>query len=542
MQLMFVRKKTSRKNPNTYVQLIESYRENGKNLQRVVKHIGTARNNEQLEQVLIIAESVKQLLEKNVSESDVNHYIQKEFSKIQDSGSDVLHCQPIRDVITGIHEVYGEFFDRIGVNQLIGSSAYSQVLRDIVMARIATPSSKRQACKILEEDFDILHSLNSVYRMMDKINPIFIEEMKKKIANYNISLLKGKIQVLFYDVTTIYFESFTSDELKKLGYSKDNKFNQPQIVLSLLATEEGLPLGYQLFPGNTYEGHTLISAIRHWKTLYSEQSFVLVADSGMLNGVNLELLEQENINYIVCARIKNLPKLTKEKILSDKQEMLKEQNASFFLDFPFKERRLIISYKLDRAKKDRIDRERAIEGLRNKLQKSKNPATLISNYGYKKYITIEKSSQIALNEEKIEKESLWDGLHGLITNLKEEEAHVIYNHYRGLWTIEDAFRIKKSDLKIRPIFHWTPHRVEAHIALSYMAYSCYKGVEFIVNRTKKYYSHRRIQRYLTKARACIVRNRYTQVEYFMPFELTPQIKRIYKAMEIAPQEQSYRIV
>ncbi len=129
----------------------------------------------------------------------------------------------------------------------------------------------------------------------------------------------------------------------------------------------------------------------------------------------------------------------------------------------------------------------------------------------------------------------------MITNLKEEDAQIIYNHYRGLWAIEDAFRIKKSDLKIRPIFHWTPHRVEAHIALSYMAYSCYKGVEFTVNRTKKYYSHRRIQRYLTKARACIVRNRYTQAEYFMPFELTPQIKRIYEVMGIAPQEQSYRI-
>ncbi len=359
MLLMFVSKKTNRKNPNTYVQLIESYRENGKVRQRVIKHIGTARNSEQLDQVVIIAEGVKQLLEKNASESDVNHYIQKEFSKIQDSRSDVLHCQPIRDIITGIHEVYGAFFDRTGLNQLIDSSAYSRVLRDIVMARIANPSSKRKACKVLKEDFDISHTLNSVYRMMDKINLTVIEEMKKKIANYNISLLQGKIQVLFYDVTTIYFESFTSDELKKLGYSKDNKFNQPQIVLSLLATEEGLPLGYQLFPGNTYEGHTLISAIRHWKTLYSEQSFVLVADSGMLNGVNLELLEQENINYIVCAKIKNLPKLVKEDILNSKTENLKQQNGSFFFELPFKERRLIMSYKLERAKKDRIDRERA---------------------------------------------------------------------------------------------------------------------------------------------------------------------------------------
>lgn len=139
--VIFIRKKTSRKNPNTYVQLIESYRENGKNRQRVIKHIGTARNNEQLEQVLNIAQNMKQLLEKSVSESEINQYIRKEFSKIQDSSSDVLHYQPIKNVIIGIHEVYGAFFDRIGLNQ-IDNSAYSDVLRDIVMARIADRYAK----------------------------------------------------------------------------------------------------------------------------------------------------------------------------------------------------------------------------------------------------------------------------------------------------------------------------------------------------------------------------------------------------------------
>jgi len=524
------------------VQLVESYREDGKVRQRVVKHVGTAFNSEQLDHVIAIAEQVKKLYEKNVDETDINSFIQREFSKIQGSRSDVLHCQPIKNIVTGIHEVYGELFDRIGLNQLMPSSPYSKVLRDIVMAKIAEPSSKRKACLTLESDFDISHPLNSIYRMMDKVDESFISAMQKKIADHNAFLLKGRIQVLFYDVTTIYFESFTSDELKRLGYSKDNKFNQPQIVFTLLATEEGLPLGYQLFPGNTYEGHTLISAIKQWKKLYADQSFVLVADSGMLNGINLEFLAQEKIDYIVCARIKGLPKLVKEKILNFKSELLQKQEGSAFLDLPFKDRRLILSYKMDRAKKDRIDRERAIESLRKKLQKSKNPASLISNYGYKKYIIVDNSSRVALNEEKIEIEAQWDGLHGLITNLKDAEAQTIYAHYRGLWSIEDAFRINKSDLEIRPIFHWTPKRIEAHIAISYMAYSCYKGVDFIVNRAKKNFSHRQIHDCLMKAQACIMQDRYTQIQYFMPFEPTPEVKQIYSAMGLTIQEQSYRIV
>jgi len=541
VERMFISKKTNRKNPHTYIQLIESYREKGKVRQRVVKHIGTARNPDELEQVLRLAAEAKELIERNTSEAEIDYYIQKELSKIQGGRGDILDCRPIQEIVTGIHEVYGTFFDRVGLNELMNSSAYSSILRDIVMARIAVPCSKRRTCQILEEHFNISYSVNPIYRMMDKIDASFIEAMKEKIASYNIFLLKGRIQILFYDVTTLYFESFRSDELKKLGYSKDNKFNQPQVVLSLLATEEGLPLGYEVFPGNTYEGHTLMSAIRHWKKRYPKQSFVLVADSGMLNGVNLEGLEQENIDYIVCARIKNLPKGVKEQILTTKREMTEREAGSFFFELSFEKRRLIMSYKLERAKKDRRDREKALEALTNKLKRSKSPAALISNYGYKKYITLEKPFGVTLNEEKIEEESLWDGLHGLITTLKEEEAQMIYKHYRGLWMIEDAFRIKKSDLKIRPIFHWTPRRVEAHIALSYMAYSCYKGVAFLVNREKKSYSHRQIRDFLMKGRAYIARHQHSQAKYFIPFELSPEIKQIYQALDVTPTEQPYRI-
>lgn len=137
---------------------------------------------------------------------------------------------------------------------------------------------------------------------------------------------------------------------------------------------------------------------------------------------------------------------------------------------------------------------------------------------------------------------VWDGLHGLITNLKKEDAKTIYGHYRNLYQIEDAFRINKSDLKIRPIFHWTPDRIKAHIAISYMAYSCYKAVEFIVNRKEKVYSHRQIRDHLLKAEAYILEERVTRIRFFSPFKISNDVKFIYQVMGLVPEEAIYRII
>jgi transposase len=538
---MFVRKKVSRKNPNTYIQLVDNRREGGRVRQKVVKHIGTAINPDQLEHLLKLAEEVKDCYVKQVSEHEIDNMIKRGLAALQGSRTDILNCYTTKKYVTSIHDIYGSVYKKMGLTDIIQSkSDYADVLKDIVMARIAKPSSKRETCDFMEKSFNIYHSLNKIYRMMDKFDEENTHKMQTTIAEYNKKLLKGKIKMLFYDATTIYFESFTSDDLKNLGYSKDCKFNQPQVILTLLVTEEGLPLGYQLLPGNTYEGHTLMSAIKYWQALYPEQKFVLVADSGMLNEINLEYLEQNSVDYIVCSRIKNLPEAVKEDILQRKED-IKEKNISSLFDLKFKSRRLIISYKLERARKDAKDRERSVNSLLCKLKQSKSPTTLISNYGYKKYITLDKESEVQLNEDKINAAEKWDGLHGLITNLEDMEAKEVYSHYRGLWQVEDAFRINKTDLKIRPIFHWTPERIKAHIAISYMAYCCYKAVEFIVNKKKRVYSHRKIRSFLMECEISIMEEKNTGNQFWIAPRLSDEARYIYKAMEIKPEEQSYKM-
>lgn len=539
---MFVRKKITKNNPNAYVQLVESYRKDGKMHQKIIKHIGSASDKDQLEQVVDLANKIKELYLSGADDKIIEAYRSKEINKIHGAKSLFLNCKPIKKISIGMMDIYGKVFDDMQLNTIIKSRAnYSNILKDLVIGKIACLGSKKKIGEQLEQKFDKHYSLNSIYRTMDKISDEEINLIQNKICQYNKNLLGRTLRVLFYDATTIYFESFKDDELKKLGYSKDLKFSQPQLVFTLLLTDEGLPLAYQLFPGNTYEGNTLISAMNFWKEAYPEQKITLVADSGMLNDININYLESEGFNYIVCARLKSLKKQLKEQVLECKEHTTEE----FFYNINMKQRRLIISYRENRAIKDRHDREKTIEKLQAKLKKSSSPSSLINNYGYKKYITVNKDSDIELNQEKIIESEKWDGLHGVITNIKEQSAEEIYGYYRNLWQIEDAFRINKTDLKIRPIFHWTPSRIKSHIAISYMSYCCYKAIEFKINsKSDDKLSHRVIREILEEIQVAIYEDKYNKDKFCMPVPhpLQSKAEKIYKYLGLTLNNEPYRYI
>jgi transposase len=539
---MFISKKRTKNNPHVYVQLVESYRNADKKVrQRVIKHIGSAATDDNLEKVIALAGKVKEMILNGSSKDIIDPYLKQELSKINGSKNYILNCEPVKTINKGISDVYGATYDAMRLTNIITSKTnYNEILKYMVLGRIVCLGSKKKLCEEIHKKFDKEYNLNSIYRTMDKINAELIEKIQAKINKYNKSLLRGDINVLFYDATTIYFESFTDDELRKLGYSKDLKFNQPQIVFTMLVTNEGLPLAYQIFPGNTYEGNTLQTALKEWQKLYPEQKITLVADSGMLNSANLEYLEENGFGYIVCARLKSLNKDTKYKICESK----KCHEGDYFYEINFDNRRLIISYRDNRAKKDRLDREKNINALRKKISKSSSPANLISNYGYKKFITVDSKSRVLLNEEKIEESAKWDGLHGVITNITDLSSEEVYSHYRGLYQIEDAFRINKTDLKIRPIFHWTPSRVQAHLAISYIAFCCYKAVEFTFNKSQlsEKLSHRKIREILEETQVAIYKDRYSGEQFNMPLPIPTMAKVIYKSQNLNLDITAHKIV
>jgi transposase len=346
-------------------------------------------------------------------------------------------------------------------------------------------------------------------------------------------LFKEEISVVFYDCTTLYFECFTEDELKENGYSKDGVFNQPQVLLALLVTKEGLPIGYDVYPGSTFEGHTLEKAIEKIKNQYHVKDIIFVADSGLLSDENLKFIEEKQIGYIVGARLKNLSKSLQNKILQTEQYETEKDNTYYQKIKTFQInniRNLLVTYSKSRAEKDKHDREKVIEKLQEKLLKSKNPASLISNYGYKKYLQVNGQATIGVNEEKIKESEKWDGLAGVITNCKHLSNNEIIAHYHSLWQIEECFRISKHDLKIRPIFHWTPRRIKAHIALCFISLVCIRHLMHRVRIQYQSMSPESIRQELNDVQVSILKHVETKEMFVVPSKVTTHAKRIYQTV------------
>lgn len=541
---MFVRVKTSPNSPKKSVQIVKSVR-NGKSVsQKIVRHVGTALDEEELLKLKELAEFYKAKLaaESNPTlfnpETVAQMAINARKSK-EDEKSLTVNLKNLREqarVILGIHEVYGSIYKDLGFDKVIKNPqrnlSANKNLFNIVMSRIANPTSKRSSVIELEKDFGVKLSLEGVYKMMDKLDDEAIEKIELQAYSNAQKILKEKINVAFYDCTTLYFESFSEDELKQNGYSKDMKFNQPQVLLGLISTSEGLPIGYGLYAGSQYEGSTLKDAVEKLKEKYELDKVVVVADSGLLTQENQDKIESEGLDYILGARIKNMNRKIEKQILDmSKYRKLTEEGNEKVLEIELSQtKRLIVTYSPKRAEKDKQDREKAVKKLKEKMSKSKNPASLISNYGYKKYLTIEGETKVELDKVKLAKSALWDGLHGIVTNKKELTAEEILGYYHQLWQIEENFRISKHDLRIRPIYHWTPKRVKAHIAISFMALVCVRHLEYRVQGQYMKLSPEVIKNELLHSQCSILRDITTNKKYCLPSKTTKEMKKIYQTV------------
>jgi len=240
----------------------------------------------------------------------------------------------------------------------------------------------------------------------------------------------------------------------------------------------GYPLAYEIFKGNQFEGHTMLPIIDAFKAKYKLETLVVVADAGLLSKENILLLEQGNYEYILGARIKATNKKVKEKILA--LTLKNGESSSIDID---NDTKLIVTYSEARARKDMHNRERGIMKLEKQLKTGKLTKASINNRGYNKFLEIENEIKITLSTEKIEEDKKWDGLKGYITNTRLSTEEVLDN-YKDLWQIEKAFRVAKTDLEIRPIYHRVQRRIEAHICIAFAAYKVYKELERLLKLKK----------------------------------------------------------
>ena len=531
---MFICKRKSSRNDHIYVQIVESYRHQGSTRQRMIKHVGTAKTEDELNQLIQVANVLKVELEHQQKTA----LVKKDKSLIAINHDEMVPIAALRECsrqVLGIHDIYGEVYDQLGFTNLFTRPKQqvrsASILRELVLGRIAEPGSKRATVERLASHFGVSLKLEQVYRTMDKMDHVFSERIQKKTLEATYRLTGEQLDVVFYDATTLYFESFSEDELKQNGFSKDKKFNQPQVLLTLLVTTHGLPVGYEVFPGAMFEGHTMSEVLTKLKQRYAVRDVVVVADRGMLNASNIEYLEKAGYYYILGSKIKTLKQAVKKEILTWSHIVKEEAEGTHRIAIK-ENRALILSYRLSRAKKDRLDREKAVDKLKKRLSRSANPKELISQSHLPKYIRVEGNAKLVFDEEKLQDQAAWDGLVGMETNHPDLDNLTVINQYSGLWQVEESFRIQKHDLRIRPIYHWTPRRVKAHIAISFMAFSCIRHVEYRLAMQGKKLSPEVIKKHLLQVQASIIEDTESKRRYRLVSKLTPEAKSIYSMIGV----------
>jgi len=339
------------------------------------------------------------------------------------------------------------------------------------LVRLSHPASKLRTTHYLQRYFSVYINEDRIYRYLDKIYTNHKETLQQISYNHTKKILGGIVNVVFYDVTTIYFQIDDEDEIRKRGFSKEGRHQNPQIVLGLLVGLEGYPLAYEIHEGNKFEGHTMLPVIDAFKAKYQLDKLIVIADSGLLSSSNVKELQDKGYEFILGARIKNESTAVKQKILS-----LKLDDKTSAIINKEDGTRLIVGYTERRAKKDKHNRDRGLVKLEQKVKSGKMTKSSINNRGYNKYLKLEGEINITIDHEKFAQDAVWDGLKGYLTNTTLSKNQIISN-YGQLWKIEKAFRVSKHDLKIRPIYHRLQKRIEAHITINFVAYKVYKELE-----------------------------------------------------------------
>ena len=453
---MFVRKLKNRSG-STSVQVIQKI----KGRYKVLKTVGCATVLHEIEKLVLLAKQEIDRLNAQpklfISEKD--ELVDQTLSSIENSDIQTI----------GPEIVFGKIYDSIGFGQIS-----EPLFRHLVISRLAFPLSKLKTVEYLYRFQGVKLSIDSIYRFLDKLNNKLKNQVEQIAYNHTLKTLNGNISVVFYDMTTLYFEASDEDDLRKTGFSKDGKHQNPQIFIGLLVGLEGFAIGYDIFEGNIYEGHTLIPFIEKISQKFNLSKPIIVADAGLLSKSNIKALQEKEYEYIIGGRLKNETDSIKEQIFEDSFndgtiKSYKKTNNT----------RVIVHFSQNRAKKDEYNRKRGLSRLEKKINSGKLTKSSINNKGYNKYLKLTGEVTIEIDYEKFNQDDTWDGLKGYVTNTRLSDKEVLEN-YTNLWHIEKAFRMSKTDLRIRPIYHRLRHRIEAHICISFTAYCIYKELERVL--------------------------------------------------------------
>ena len=508
---MFARVITSK--GKEYLNIIENYRDGKKVKQRVVANLGRVdklniNSIENLaEKLLKIVESKKRLtnsIEPQIEELDRYNYGYVVYRNIWNRFK-------LDDILDKLVEDKNITYD------------FKSVIFSMVIDRLLKPKSKLALFNNKEDYFNINNELqlNHIYRSLDILADKKID-IEEALFNRNKNLFNISTDIVFYDVTTFYYESKNENDLKKFGYSKDGKFGDVQVVMGLLIDKNGLPIGYELFSGNTFDSKTMVKVLDNLKGKFNLDKVVIVADRGLNSKINLKLIKDAGYDYLMALSIKSMSENMKDIILDkesysnilttedSKYGLYSYKEFGYYNEVRYKEEvqedsgesklknkkitlkeMVICTYSDKRAKKDRHDRYRALDKA-NSLILNNQKSSITSTRSFKKFIQKNtkddncKEFTMGMDWMKIKEQQRYDGFYAITTsNLDLDPIEVIQN-YRNLYKIEDSFRVLKSTFDTRPIYHYKEHRIEAHFIICFIAFMLERDLEIRLKKSKSF--------------------------------------------------------
>jgi len=509
---MFVRVITSK--GNRYLNIIESYRDGKKTKQRVIANLGRV---DKLE-----IDSIERLAEKLLS------VVESEKKIEQTSTPNIEEL----DRYNYGYVVYRKLWNRFKLDKILDKLVvdkkikydFKSVVFSMVVDRLMKPKSKLALIENKEDYFHINDELqlNHIYRGLDILaaNKIEIEEA---LFNQNKTMFNISTDIVFYDVTTFYYESKNENDLKKFGYSKDGKFGDVQIVMGLMIDKNGLPIGYELFTGNTFDSKTMVKVLDNLKEKFNLDKVIIVADRGLNSKINLKYIKDAGYDYLMAVSIKSLNKKMKDAILDKKSytNILATEDSEDGLyayktleydnvvkyeeeitnsdtgevsrtkeEITLKEK-FVCTYSDKRARKDQYDRGRGLDKA-NTIILNNQKSSLTTTRSFKKFIQKESKEDncnefiMGMDWMKIKEQQRYDGFYAITTSKLDLDPKEIIQNYRNLHKIEDSFRVLKSTFNTRPIFHHKEQRIEAHFIVCFIAFMLERDLEIRLKKSKSF--------------------------------------------------------
>jgi transposase len=491
---MFV--KTTRAKGYEYVKLVESYRESGTTKHRVLFNFGRADVIRKDESFLKIVNRLCEILKSTTSEG--------EFDESLLDG-----CNEEAELFNYGYIPYFKLWKEHGIEGCVEIAqsntkltfSLSQTVFLMVCQHLLSPMSKLATFERQGRYFNMPEiPLHQMYRALEYLSSAK-DEIEKELFEYNYVRANKTVEVVFYDLTTLHFESQLSDEeLREFGFSKAGKYNEVQVMLGLIIDADGIPVGYELLKGNTYEGHTIAEVIKKIQKRFKIRRVIIVADRGLNNKDALNEIKKAGCGYIMAAKIKGSSAQLQKKIF-DEKGFVAVCNKEGELEFKYKvmphenvfkdesgekhilQENMVVTYSTKRAKKDMADRERVVAKAEKLLEE---PGLIASTNkrGGRKYIdqTNKDKEKPTYNLacDKIEKDAEFDGYYAIQTSEKTMSATDVMDAYHTLWKIEESFRIMKSTLEIRPIYHSSPERIKGHFVVCFLAFLMERKMELLL--------------------------------------------------------------